>query len=195
MMQPLVEEADDDEDALPSVLRLLERLRSGEASVLPAVVLAHTSSALAAVPLKEESLKLPDLELHQHQQRLLTTCLERDSICVMGTGTGKTLVAVRVCNTLLRDLPESFKAIVVCPTVLLLQQQVRQPLLCVCAVGHRSCAYTMLLLLRRCILKRTARFQLKFSVVMSRTSRAGGGNSGKRAQRSLSCFSSRLPSC
>ncbi len=72
--------------------------------------------------INKSSEKAPDTSLRSYQRDLLATCVARDTICVMATGTGKTLIAVSLVNQLLEGKPDA-KAYIICPTVLLVQQQ------------------------------------------------------------------------
>ena len=60
--------------------------------------------------------------VREYQRKIFSHALKRNTICMLGTGLGKTFIAVMLVRKLLADNPGK-KALIVCPTAFLVEQQ------------------------------------------------------------------------
>jgi endoribonuclease Dicer len=63
------------------------------------------------------------LKLREYQQEIFETVKDKNSICLLGTGSGKTMIAIHVMKHVLTRSIERKKVVFLAPTVIIVQQQ------------------------------------------------------------------------
>ena len=102
-------------DAVAEARRVLECLQQGQR--------APMGGAFSSVPSSPSSSpSQPMVQARDYQRQMFERAVARNTICMLGTGLGKTFIAVMVVREILSKRPGT-KAIIVCPTAFLVDQQ------------------------------------------------------------------------